>query len=89
MHKRHAVAALALMLIAAPALAQPGSPNTTPGTVTRVILVRIKPGHADQYWDKRFVFLLYLLFRNLIRLSMHQYRSIKVILQLRNSQKCP
>ena len=50
MHKRHAVAALALMLIAAPAFAQPGSPNTTPGTVTRVILVRIKPGHADQYW---------------------------------------
>lgn len=50
MHKRIAVAALALMLSAAPALAQPGSPNTTPGTVTRVVLVRIKPGHADPFW---------------------------------------
>ena len=49
MHKRHAVAALALMLCAAPALAQQ-SPNTTPGTVTRVILVRIKPGHGDPFW---------------------------------------
>ena len=50
MHKRIAVAALALTLCAAPALAQQGSPNTTPGTVTRVILIRIKPGHADQFW---------------------------------------
>jgi hypothetical protein len=49
MHNRHAVAALALMLCAAPALAQQ-SPNTTPGTVTRVILVRIKPGHTDPFW---------------------------------------
>jgi hypothetical protein len=48
-HKRHAVAALALILCAAPALAQQ-SPNTTPGTVTRVTLVRIKPGHTDQFW---------------------------------------
>ncbi len=50
MHKRLPVAALALMLCAAPALAQQGSPNTTPGTVTRVNLVRIKPGHLDQFW---------------------------------------
>ena len=50
MHKRLPVAALALMLCAAPALAQQGSPNTTPGTVTRVNLVRIKPGHTDQFW---------------------------------------
>ena len=50
MQKRLPVAALVLMLIAAPAFAQPGSPNTTPGTVTRVILVRINPGHADPFW---------------------------------------
>ena len=49
MHKHNAVAALTLLLCAAPALAQQ-SPNTTPTTVTRVILVRIKPGHGDQYW---------------------------------------
>ncbi len=51
MQKRLPVAALALMLCAAPAFAQPGSPNTTPGTVTRVTLVRIKPGHADPFWQ--------------------------------------
>ena len=50
MHTRLAVAALALMLCTAPALAQQGSPNTTPTTVTRVILYRIKPGHGDQFW---------------------------------------
>jgi hypothetical protein len=50
MHKRIAVAALALTLSAAPVLAQPGSPNTTPGTVTRVVLVRINPGHAAPFW---------------------------------------
>lgn len=50
MQKRLPLAALALLLCAAPAFAQPGSPNTTPGTVTRVILVRIKSGHADQFW---------------------------------------
>jgi len=49
MHKRLPLAALALMLCTAPALAQQ-SPNTTPGTVTRVVLIRIKPGHADQFW---------------------------------------
>lgn len=49
MPKRIAVAALALTLCATPALAQQ-SPNTTPGTVTRVVLVRIKPGHGDQFW---------------------------------------
>ena len=50
MHKRLPLAALALMLCAAPALAQQ-SPNTTPGTVTRVILIHIKPGHADPFWS--------------------------------------
>jgi len=49
MHKRLPLAALALMLCAAPALAQQ-SPNTTPGTVTRVVLIRIKPGHGDPFW---------------------------------------
>jgi hypothetical protein len=51
MHTRLPLAALALMLCAAPALAQQGSPNTTPGTVTRVILIHIKPGHADMFWQ--------------------------------------
>jgi len=50
MHKPTAVAALAIALCSAPALAQPGSPNTTPGTVTRIVLVHIKPGHTDQFW---------------------------------------
>jgi hypothetical protein len=50
MHTRLPLAALALMLCAAPALAQQGSPNTTPGTVTRVVLIRIKPGHTDPFW---------------------------------------
>ena len=50
MQKRLPLAALALMLCAAPALAQQGSPNTTPGAVTRIVLIRIKPGHADQFW---------------------------------------
>ena len=49
MHKRLPIAALALMLCAAPAFAQQ-SPNTTPGTVTRVVLIRIKPGHGDPFW---------------------------------------
>jgi hypothetical protein len=49
MHKHFAIAALALMLCAAPASAQQ-SPNTTPGTVTRVVLIHIKPGHGDQFW---------------------------------------
>jgi hypothetical protein len=50
MHTRLPLAALALMLCAAPGLAQPGSPNTTPTTVTRVVLIHIKPGHADPFW---------------------------------------
>src|SRR5438270_1480321 len=49
MHKPLAVAALALALASAPTLAQQ-SPNTTPGTVTRIVLVRVKPGRADQFW---------------------------------------
>ena len=50
MHKRLALAALAIALSSAPALAQQ-SPNTTPTTVTRVVLIRIKPGHADPFWQ--------------------------------------
>lgn len=50
MHKRLALVALAIALSSTPVLAQQ-SPNTTPGTVTRVILVRIKAGHADQFWQ--------------------------------------
>jgi hypothetical protein len=49
MHKHLPLAALALMLSAAPAFAQQ-SPNTTPTTVTRVVLIHIKPGHGDQFW---------------------------------------
>jgi hypothetical protein len=49
MHKRFAIAALGLVLCAAPASAQQ-SPNTTPTTVTRVVLIRIKPGHGDPFW---------------------------------------
>ena len=47
---RFAVAALSVTLFAAPALAQQGSPNTTPGAVTRVILIDIKPGRGDGFW---------------------------------------
>jgi hypothetical protein len=50
MHKRLAVAVLALALSSAPALAQQ-SPNTTPTTVTRVVLIKVKPGHGDQFWQ--------------------------------------
>ena len=50
MHKPLALTALALALSAAPALAQQ-SPNTTPTTVTRVILIHIKPGRSDQFWQ--------------------------------------
>lgn len=41
----------AALLTAASASAQVGSPNTTPGPVTRVILIRITPGHADAFWQ--------------------------------------
>ncbi|HKC81592.1 MAG TPA: hypothetical protein VKB91_10380 [Gemmatimonadaceae bacterium] len=50
MYKPLAVAALMLALSSAPVVAQQ-SPNTTPGTVTRIILVHIKPGHGDQFWQ--------------------------------------
>ena len=50
MHKPLALAALALTMSAAPALAQQ-SPNTTPTTVTRIILIHIKPGRTDQFWQ--------------------------------------
>jgi hypothetical protein len=40
------------MVVCAPTLgAQAGSPNTSPGTVSRVTLIRIKPGHADMFWQ--------------------------------------
>ena len=42
---------LATVFLAVPALAQQGSPNTTPGTVTRVTHVRITPGHGDMFWQ--------------------------------------
>jgi hypothetical protein len=51
MQTRLPLAALALILCGAPALAQQGSLNTTPGTVTRVVLIHIKPGHADMFWQ--------------------------------------
>ncbi len=38
-------------LFAVPSVsAQQGSPNTTPTTVSRVTLVRIKTGHTEQFW---------------------------------------
>lgn len=43
--------ALATALCAVPALAQPGSPHTTPGAVMRVTRVRIMPGHFDMFWQ--------------------------------------
>ncbi|MEO8576080.1 MAG: hypothetical protein ABI556_05240 [Gemmatimonadales bacterium] len=43
--------ALATVLCAPALQAQAGSPNTTPGAVTRVTLVRIIPGHADMFWQ--------------------------------------
>ena len=43
--------ALAFVLIAPRIEAQVGSPNTTPGGVSRVTLLRIIPGHADMYWQ--------------------------------------
>ena len=40
------------IVLCAPVLgAQAGSPNTTAGTVTRVTLLRINPGHASQFWQ--------------------------------------
>ena len=41
---------LGLILCAAPLSGQAGSPNTTPTTVTRIVLVKIKPGHAEPFW---------------------------------------
>ena len=45
------VAGLFGVLSASPIAAQQGSPPTTPGGVTRVTLVQIKPGHADMFWN--------------------------------------
>lgn len=43
--------ALAGTLYGTSALAQQGSPATTPTGVTRVTLYRIKPGHNAQFWN--------------------------------------
>ena len=43
--------ALAGVLYTTPAFAQQGSPPTTPTSVTRVTLIRIKPGHAAPFWN--------------------------------------
>ena len=43
--------ALATVLCAPALEAQAGSPNTTPGAVTRVTLVRIIPGHGNMFWQ--------------------------------------
>lgn len=43
--------ALATVLCAPALEAQAGSPNTTPGAVTRVTLVRILPGHNAMFWQ--------------------------------------
>ncbi len=45
------VAGLLGVLSATPLAAQQGSPPTTPGAVTRVNLIQIKPGHADMFWN--------------------------------------
>jgi hypothetical protein len=50
MRKPFAFAALALAMSAVPVVAQQ-SPNTTPTTVSRIVLVRVKPGHGDAFWQ--------------------------------------
>ena len=49
MHTRLAIVALGLALTSVPLAAQQ-SANTTPSTLTRIILLRIKPGRTDQFW---------------------------------------
>ena len=53
--RKASLAAMAVAIVgvlsAVPAAAQPGSPNLTPGTVTRVTLVRIVPGRGDQFYQ--------------------------------------
>lgn len=44
-----AAVTISLLAGASPLVAQQ-SPNTTPTTVSRIILVKIKPGHGDQFW---------------------------------------
>lgn len=41
----------AALLMAPSASAQVGSPNTTPGPVVRVNLIRIIPGQGDAFWQ--------------------------------------
>jgi len=50
MLKRVALAALSSIALSIPVAAQVGSPNLTPGPVTRITLMRITPGHADEFW---------------------------------------
>ena len=42
---------LGIMLCAPLLGAQAGSANTTPGTVSRITLLRIIPGHGDMFWQ--------------------------------------
>jgi hypothetical protein len=49
MRKPLSLAGLALALASAPTFAQQ-SPNTTPSTVTRIVLVHVKPGHFNPFW---------------------------------------
>ena len=53
MSTRKLLSFLALIgaVAASPVAAQPGSPNLTPGPVTRINLVRIVPGHGDMFWQ--------------------------------------
>lgn len=43
--------ALGSVLCASVLGAQAGSPNMTPGTVSRVTLLRVNPGHGDMFWQ--------------------------------------
>jgi hypothetical protein len=45
------LAGVTSLLAATSALAQPGSPNSTPGAVVRVVHIQIKPGHAAAFWQ--------------------------------------
>ena len=50
-HQSLAVLALAGSLWTSPALAQSGSPALTPTGLTRIVLIRIKPGKAPDFWN--------------------------------------
>lgn len=46
-----AVLTLAGSLWSSPALSQQGSPALTPTGITRIVLIRIKPGKATEFWN--------------------------------------